>query len=135
MPEELTIGEVARRSERSASALRYYESEGLLEPASRRAGRRVYDEAVLDRIALIGVAQAAGFTVAEIRTLLRGFPRRVRAAERWQRFVAAKREELAAKAAELERMRRVLDRLQACDCPDLDACGAAMRDAAPGADR
>ena len=49
------------------------------------------------------------------------------AATRWQGFVAGKRRELTEKAEELQRMLDLLDFLQGCSCPDLDACGAAAR--------
>ena len=127
MSEELTIGEVGRLMELAPSAIRFYESERLLEPVSRRSGRRVYEESVCDRIAVIQIAQRAGFSIAEIRTLLTGFPRGATAATRWQGFVAGKRRELTEKAEELQRMLDLLDFLQGCSCPDLDACGAAAR--------
>ena len=60
----LTIGEVARRAGVAASALRYYEREGLIPKADRRGGKRVYGEDILDRLALIAVAKGGGFTVA-----------------------------------------------------------------------
>ena len=65
--EEMAIGEVARRAGVRASALRYYESIGIL-PAPRRVnGRRRYDGEVLELLTVVRVAQQAGFTAAEIR--------------------------------------------------------------------
>ncbi len=127
MRKELSIGDVARRMELSTSAIRFYESEGLLKPAPRRSGRRVYRESIFDQIAVIGLAQRAGFSIAEIRTLLHGFPRRATAAMRWRTFITTKRKELTAKSEELRRMLALLDTLQSCNCPDLEACGAAAR--------
>ena len=74
MPALLTIGEVARRAGVRASAIRYYEEAGLLEEPERVGGKRRYDEEALRRLALIGGAKRAGFTLGEIRTLLHGFP-------------------------------------------------------------
>ena len=68
---ELGIGEVARRAGIATSALRYYESEGLIPLAERRGGRRVYDASILLRLTLIELAKNAGFTIAEIKRLLR----------------------------------------------------------------
>jgi len=72
-----TIGEVARRAGVRPSALRYYERIGVLPLPGRENGRRQYDEEVLrevlGRLAIVRVAQQAGFTIAEIRTLLDGF--------------------------------------------------------------
>ncbi len=67
----LTIGQLARRTGLRPSALRYYEAEGLLEPASRTdAGYRLYDPATADTVRLIQRAQRLGFSLAEIRALL-----------------------------------------------------------------
>lgn len=49
----LAIGEVAGRAGLRASAIRYYEEQGLLPRPRRRSGKRVYDVSVLDRLALI----------------------------------------------------------------------------------
>lgn len=65
--DDLTIGEVARRAGLRPSALRYYESVGILSPPQRVSGQRRYDATALQRIALIQLAQRAGFTIAEIR--------------------------------------------------------------------
>ncbi len=56
----LTIGEVACRAGVRASALRYYESVGLLEAPRRAAGRRAYSPDVLDMLRVIRLAQDAG---------------------------------------------------------------------------
>ncbi len=124
---DLRIGEVAERSGIAASAIRYYESEGLLRPPARRHGWRVYDESVLDRLRLIDLAKRAGFRVAEIKTLLAGFARRTPPSERWRKLTQAKRAELDARIAEAQRMKRVLDRVRRCECPTLDDCGRALR--------
>ena len=67
---ELTTGEAARRAGVATSLIRYYESIGLLPEADRLHGQRRYDADVLGRLAFIGVAQSAGFKLAEhIRAL------------------------------------------------------------------
>jgi len=65
----LSIGDVARRSGLSTSALRYYEKAGLLPPPARVSKRRVYEKKVLGRIRIILLARHAGFTVNETKTL------------------------------------------------------------------
>ena len=67
MPAVLTIGEVARRAGVRASAIRYYEEAGLLPAPERVGGKRRYDEGILRRLAIIGGAKRAGFTLREIR--------------------------------------------------------------------
>ena len=123
---ELSIGAAAAWAGVATSALRYWEDLGLLRPA-RRGGRRFYDDAALDRLSLVRLAQRAGFTLAEIRQLLAGFPPRASAGERWRALVDRKQAEVTAKIDELRRMLDVLDLLERCECPDLDACGAAAR--------
>ena len=63
---ELDIGEVVKRSGVPASTLRYYEQLGLLQSLGRRGLRRQYDEQVLERLALIGLGQAAGLSLQQI---------------------------------------------------------------------
>lgn len=123
----LAIGEVARRSGIAPSAIRYYEKLGLVPRAERRGGKRVFGEEVLDRLALIRVAKTAGFRVTEIRALLGGLGRRTPPGPRWRRMAARKLEELEARAAEVERMKGVLEEFARCDCPTLEECCRALR--------
>jgi DNA-binding transcriptional MerR regulator len=122
----LAIGEVARRAGITASAIRYYERQGLVPRADRRGGKRVYGEDILDRLALIGVAKAAGFRVSEIQTLLRGFARRTPPGPRWRALAERKAGELEARLIEVERMKRVLEAVTRCECPTLEACSRAL---------
>lgn len=66
-----TIGKLASQTSLSNDTLRYYEEEGLIEPAGKsRAGYRLYDEDSVRRIRFIKRAQLCGFTLSEIRELL-----------------------------------------------------------------
>lgn len=129
MQELLSIGEVAERAGLRTSALRYYEDEGLLEPATRVSGRRLYDESAVDRLTVIQFCQSLGFTLHEIRELLT--PPRGRAQkERWRGFVDAKLGELEASVERARTMQAVLRVSRDCDCVDLTEC--AQRCAAAG---
>ena len=67
----LTIGKLATLTDISADALRYYEREGLIEPAAKSAaGYRLYDKNSARRIQFIKHAQQCGFTLTEIRELI-----------------------------------------------------------------
>lgn len=66
---ELDIGEVARQSGLSASTLRYYEARGLIRSLGRRGLRRTFRAEVLERLSLIALGQAAGFSLAEIAAM------------------------------------------------------------------
>ena len=67
----MKIGELAQQSGVAASRIRFYEASGLLQPAQRQAnGYREYAPDTLKRLEIILCAQAAGFSLDEIRTLL-----------------------------------------------------------------
>ena len=69
----LTIGQLAKRTGLRTSALRYYEDQGLLQPAMRtEAGYRLYAEAAEETVRFIGRAQRLGFSLPEIKQLLQG---------------------------------------------------------------
>ncbi len=118
----LTIGEVARRAGVRASAIRYYEEAGLLEEPERVGGKRRYDEEALRRLALIGGAKRAGFTLGEIRTLLHGFPAGTGAAQRWQALASKKLVEVDEAIAQLRQTRGLLEEALRCECASLDEC-------------
>ena len=118
----LTIGEVARRAGVRASAIRYYEEAGLLEEPDRVGGKRRYDEVALRRLALIGGAKRAGFTLGEIRTLLHGFPAGTGAAQRWQALASEKLIEVNEAIAQLRQTRELLEEALRCECASLDEC-------------
>ncbi|MEH8015701.1 helix-turn-helix domain-containing protein [Rheinheimera muenzenbergensis] len=66
----MDIAEVAKRSGVPASALRYYEEKGLIRSIGRQGIRRVFHDNVLERLALIALGRAAGFTLDEIAPML-----------------------------------------------------------------
>lgn len=65
----LDIAEVARQSGVPASTLRYYEEKGLIAALGRQGLRRVFDERVLERLALIALGRASGFSLDEIAAM------------------------------------------------------------------
>jgi len=119
---ELTIGEVARSAGIRPSAIRYYEETGILPEAERIAGQRRYGIAILDRLKVIQMAQEAGFTIAEIKTLFNEFEPGTPASERWRALSARKIDEINALIVHAELMRRVLQESLRCDCLTLDEC-------------
>jgi len=123
----LTIGDVAARARLSTSAIRYYERVGLLTPPRRAAGRRVYDANVFESLALINLAQDAGFTVSETRILMHGFERATPPSQRWRSMAQQKLDEIAVRIARAERMREVLERLMGCKCRTFEECVRSRR--------
>jgi len=71
---ELTIGELARRTGRAASTIRYYESAGVLPEPERVGGRRGYPRDAVRRLGVIDTAQRAGLSLQEITELLGAWP-------------------------------------------------------------
>lgn len=115
----LDITEVTQRSGVPASTLRFYEEKGLISSDGRRGLHRLFDPGVLERLALIAVGQAAGFSLNEIALMFApdGRPRIDR------QMLAAKAEELDRTIRELSAMRDGLRHAAACparthmECP------------------
>src|SRR6186713_3301169 len=120
--EDLVIGEVARRAGIRPSALRYYESIGLMPAPKRVNGRRRYDESIVQMLRVVQLAQQAGFTVAEIQTLLHGFAPDTPPAARWQPLAQQKIRELDALIARVQQMKRVLEAGLNCGCLRIEDC-------------
>lgn len=131
--EELTIGEVAQRAGIRSSAIRYYESVELLPAPQRVNGRRRYDARVFERLAIIQMAQQAGFTVSEIRTLFNGFAADTPASARWQELARQKVVEVDALIRRSQAMKRLLEEtLLRCRCLTLDECARCIIEAGDG---
>jgi DNA-binding transcriptional MerR regulator len=133
---QMTIGELAKRAGLAASTIRYYEEVKLLPRPARASGRRVFDEATLDRLFVITFAKEAGFSLREIRQLFDGFASDTPAGVRWQKLAAAKLTEMEALAAQIEAIKQMLREALRCGCVELDSCGKLFRSrTAPGAMR
>lgn len=117
-----SIGDVAKEAGLRPSAIRYYESVGLLPSPARANGRRRYDDSIFGRLALIELAQQAGFTIGEIKTLLHGFSRKTPASARWRALTGRKLEEVEERIRQARRRKRVLLRLAECECPTFEDC-------------
>lgn len=120
---DLDITEVSRRTGVPASTLRYYEEKGLIASIGRRGLRRLFDPAVLERLALVALGRAGGFSLDEIAAMLTpdGFQR-------------MDRERLNAKADELDRtiqrltaMREGLRHAAKCPAPSPMECPSFRR--------
>jgi MerR family redox-sensitive transcriptional activator SoxR len=123
MSKDLAISDVARRFGLKTSAIRYYESIGILPRAERRNGQRRYDQSILFRLAILQRARESGFTLKEIRQLLFGFRPATRPPKRWRELSRRKLIELDQRMERLQLMKTLLKRLQNCQCRALDECG------------
>jgi MerR family redox-sensitive transcriptional activator SoxR len=124
------IGEAGRRVGLAPSAIRYYESQGLLAPPPRRDGRRRYGRDELRRLAFIAAARELGLGLDAIRDLLHPGP------AAWSELVDGQIAALDAQIARAQRARAMLAASRDCpapepvrDCPHLGA----VLDAAIGA--
>lgn len=137
----LPVGEVARRSGFAASALRYYESQGLIGAGRSGGGQRRYRRNVLRRLAFIRAAGNVGLSLDEIRAELERLPHgRTPTKADWQRISRHWRGRLDEQIAALERLRDGLDSCIGCGCLSLRTCAfsnpqdqAAESEDSPGA--
>ncbi|AZC16217.1 MULTISPECIES: redox-sensitive transcriptional activator SoxR [Pseudomonas] len=119
----LTITEIARRSGVNASALRFYESRGLINSARSGSGHRRYPRSVLRRVAYIVFAQRVGFSLEEISEQLDGLPNNhAPMGEDWQRLSATWKARVQQRIAELERLNMSLEECIGCGCMSMDHC-------------
>ena len=114
----MDIAEVAQRSGLPASTLRYYEEKGLIASSGRRGLRRVFDPGVVERLALIGLGRAAGFSLGEIAAMFG--PDGALAIDRG--LLAAKADELDRTIRRLAALRDGLRHAAACPAPNHLAC-------------
>jgi MerR family redox-sensitive transcriptional activator SoxR len=118
----LSIGEVAARAGVNVSAIRYYERTGLLPEPERESGQRRYTDATIRRLGAIGVAKRAGFSLAEVRSLLDSVDGGAPAHVQLRVLAERKLPDVEALARQAQEMRGWLSLATACDCETLDAC-------------
>jgi DNA-binding transcriptional MerR regulator len=114
----MDITEVVRRSGVPASTLRFYEEKGLIASVGRRGLRRLFNPGVLERLALIALGRAAGFSLDEIRRMFApdGRPRIDR------RMLAAKAQELDHSIRRQSAVRDALRHAAVCPAPSHMEC-------------
>jgi len=121
---EFTIGELSARSGVSASALRFYEREGLIDAGRTEGNQRRYATVTLRRVALIQAGKSAGVPLERIRTALDTLPAGKQPTKRdWERLSRSWRAELDERIATLEAIRGRLTTCIGCGCLSLKTCG------------
>jgi len=119
----LSIGEIAGRAGVATSALRYYESEGLITSVRTSGGQRRYSRDMLRRVAFIRVAQRVGLSLDDIRSAFGLLPEgRTPTKADWTRLSRSWRPVLDEQIAMLERLRDQLDSCIGCGCLSLQRC-------------
>jgi MerR family redox-sensitive transcriptional activator SoxR len=119
----LTIGELAARSGVPPSALRYYESLGLVRSVRTGGNQRRYERGELRRVAFVRIAQRVGLSLDEIASALAGLPQsRTPTKADWTRLSGAWRQRLDEQIGLLERLRDRLTGCIGCGCLSLQRC-------------
>jgi MerR family transcriptional regulator, redox-sensitive transcriptional activator SoxR len=123
MPQGLTIGDLSERSGLAVSAIRFYETHGIVRPLRNTGGHRRYGSADLRRLSFTLIAQRLGFPLAEIAGHLAALPAD-RAPDRhdWERIATGFRAQIAARIAALQQLSDKLDGCIGCGCLSLDRC-------------
>lgn len=119
----LTIGDLATRSGVATSALRFYETKGLIESERTDGNQRRYPRATLRRVALIRAGQEVGLSLAELADALETLPHDKTPNKRdWQRLSRSWRRRLDAQIEELMAVRDELTDCIGCGCLSLQSC-------------
>lgn len=140
--DSLSIGELSERAGVAPSALRFYESRGLLGSVRSSGGHRLFPRGTLRRVAFIRAAQAVGLSLQEIASALATLPASDQGsaltAADWQRLSRQWKPMLDARITALTQLRDQLDSCIGCGCLSLTRCklynpqdGAAAHGAGP----
>lgn len=121
---QIRVNELAHRSGVAPSALRFYESLGLISSERTSGNQRRFHRSVLRRVAVIRVARELGLSLEEIAAVLARLPHdHPLTGDDWERLAAGWREQLDARIAGLERLRDELSSCIGCGCLSLERCG------------
>ncbi len=119
----LSIGDLARRTGLSVSAIRYYEDRGLVEPIRTGGNQRRFLRSDIRRLSFVMIAQQLGLSLGEIEEELRRLPHgRTPDARDWRRISGKVRDAIDAKIALLMKTREDLDGCIGCGCLSLKKC-------------
>ncbi|MFY1679289.1 MULTISPECIES: redox-sensitive transcriptional activator SoxR [unclassified Streptomyces] len=133
-PRELAVGELSARSGVAASALHYYEREGLISSTRTSGNQRRYSRDTLRRVAFIRLSQTVGIPLATVRDVLGLLPDdRTPTREDWARISQCWNQDLDTRIRRLEDLRDRLTDCIGCGCMSLERCGLVNPDDALGA--
>src|SRR5919201_2643555 len=119
----LSIGELARRTGLSVSAIRFYEARGLVTAVRTSGNQRRFLRADIRRLSFAQIAQQLGLSLAEIQTELATLPQgRAPTRQDWQAISRRIRGALGKRIEMLERTRELLDGCIGCGCLSLAKC-------------
>ena len=116
----LAIGDVARSTGVTVSALRFYDEIGVIAAAARVGGKRRFDPDTIGRVNFVKRGQQAGLSLDDIRTMLD------ETRDQWQTLVEAKLTELTEQRANLDTMIELLHEVRNCGCKAVSRCPGAI---------
>ena len=130
----ITIGTLARRTGVAVSAIRFYESKGLIAPLRTSGNQRRFLRSDIRRISFILIAQRLGLGLVEIEEQLAALPQgRAPTLTDWQKISRSMRGAIDEKIQLLTRTRNQLDQCIGCGCLSLAKCQLYNRDDRAGA--
>lgn len=119
----LSIGQIAERTGLSVSAIRYYETQGLVTPDRNAGGQRVFEPSDIRRLSFVLIAQQFDFTIAQIQTQLALLPNgRTPNKRDWTKISKQFAVVLDQKIDTLNRLKKNLDGCIGCGCLSLENC-------------
>jgi MerR family redox-sensitive transcriptional activator SoxR len=132
---DLSVGELSRRSGVPASALRFYEDEGLIRSRRTAGNQRRYCRDALRRVTFIRMSQRVGMPLSTIREVLALLPDdRTPTRADWARISKCWQEDLTARIRQMEQLRDQLSDCIGCGCMSLAKCRLANPGDRLGAD-
>lgn len=131
----LTIGDLAKRTGLAVSAIRFYETHGIVSPVRNAGGHRRYGRHDIRRLSFVMAAQQLGFPLAEIAPHLADLPaHKAPTKADWTRISRQFATKIDERIARLQRLRDTLDGCIGCGCLSLKACRLYNPDDIKGAD-
>lgn len=119
----LTIGDLSQRTGLAVSAIRFYETHGIVHPLRNAGGHRRYGRHDLRRLSFAMAAQRLGFALGDIAAHLAQLPtHKAPSKADWSRISKGFRRDIDAQIAQLEHLRDTLDGCIGCGCLSLDVC-------------
>ncbi|MDX8348769.1 redox-sensitive transcriptional activator SoxR [Cognatiyoonia sp. IB215446] len=123
MSQGLAIGDLADRTGIAVSAIRFYETHGIVKPLRNKGGHRRYGRSDIRRLSFVMAAQALGFPLSEIAEHLHALPdHKAPTKADWTRISKGFRKKIDERIAALEELRDKLDGCIGCGCLSLKSC-------------
>lgn len=119
----LTIGDLAERTGLAVSAIRFYETKGLVSPARNAGGQRRYLRSDIRRLSFVQIAQQLGFSIEDIRAALATLPQgRTPTQKDWARISRNFHDKLEERIQRMTRLRDYLEGCIGCGCLSMQKC-------------